>query len=379
MPLNPSGQISLGGNVAGQSVNLELGRSATAMINLNDTDLRSLFGIVSGMIRLSDGYGKSSGASDGYFEGTQTLSPTQGGEVSRYTFATNTASAPGVRLSPGAPKSSNNTAGVNTPAKSYFARGNTGTPNPYSGATAYDGGYQIDGIVFSSQTYFDSAATLVQPRFSICANANSETRGYFGGGAISPWPTNYPQIDGITFATDSQYDVAAGLIDYQNVSKQHVQSATRGYFSGAINSPSRVMPATMTRLAFDTEVYAEVGASLVQARLSSGGLHSSTRGYFLGGSYPPSAPAATTQIDGITFATETQYDAAASMTAGMTSPVSMIQGGYGIHSNASPTGISQSDKFTFSTETIENIGAAAGGIAYAGLTARFSGTQNSSF
>jgi hypothetical protein len=57
----------------------------------------------------------------------------------------------------------------------------------------------------------------------------------------------------------------------------------------------------------------------------------------------------------------------------------MIQGGYGIHSNASPTGISQSDKFTFSTETIENIGAAAGGIAYAGLTARFSGTQNSSF
>ena len=377
MPLNPSGQISLGGNVAGQSVNLELQRSATAQINLNDTDLRSLFGIVSGQISLSNGYGKSSGASDGYFLGTQTLSPTQGGEVSRYTFATNTASAPGVRLSPGAPKSNSDAAGVNTPAKAYFARGNQGTPTVY-GAQAYNGGSQIDGIVFSSQTYFDSAAELVQPRFTINVNANSETRGYFGGGFVNPSVAYIQQVDGITFTTDSQYDVAAGLPDESNTSRTSVQSATRGYFAGAISSPSRIQPTGIARLAFDTEAIAYTGATLVQPRLGGGGLHSTARGYFLGGSYPPSAPALTTQIDGIEFATETQYDAAASMTAAFPSPVSMIQGSYGINSNVTPTGITQSDKFIFSTETIENIGAAAGGIAYAGGIARTSGTQNNS-
>jgi hypothetical protein len=59
MPLNSSGPISIGGSTSGQSINLELGRSATATSSLNESALRSLAGVSSGAISLSNFYGKS--------------------------------------------------------------------------------------------------------------------------------------------------------------------------------------------------------------------------------------------------------------------------------------------------------------------------------
>lgn len=61
MALNSSGPISLGGSTAGQSINLELGKSATAQVSLNDTDVRTLAGVPSGTIIMpTNFYGKSS-------------------------------------------------------------------------------------------------------------------------------------------------------------------------------------------------------------------------------------------------------------------------------------------------------------------------------
>lgn len=65
MALNNSGKISLAGSTAGESIALELSKSATAMISMNDADVRALAGISTGMIQLDDFYGKSSGL--GYF------------------------------------------------------------------------------------------------------------------------------------------------------------------------------------------------------------------------------------------------------------------------------------------------------------------------
>jgi len=59
MPLNTTGPISLAGTTTGQSIALELGRSGTAQISLNDTDVRNLLGVASGAISMSSAYGKS--------------------------------------------------------------------------------------------------------------------------------------------------------------------------------------------------------------------------------------------------------------------------------------------------------------------------------
>lgn len=60
MTLNASGAISLAGTTAGQSIELELGGNGTTTISLNDANVRSLLGVASGAISLSNAYGKSS-------------------------------------------------------------------------------------------------------------------------------------------------------------------------------------------------------------------------------------------------------------------------------------------------------------------------------
>ena len=59
MTLASSGIISIGGSTTDRSINLELGRSATATSNLNETSLRDLADVSSGAISLDDCYGKS--------------------------------------------------------------------------------------------------------------------------------------------------------------------------------------------------------------------------------------------------------------------------------------------------------------------------------
>jgi hypothetical protein len=62
MTLNASGPISFGGATVGQSINLELGVSATALASINSTAFRTLAGVPSGAITLSNFYGKSAGS-----------------------------------------------------------------------------------------------------------------------------------------------------------------------------------------------------------------------------------------------------------------------------------------------------------------------------
>ena len=59
MALESSGTMSIGGSTSGRSINLELGRSATATSSLNETDLRDLAEVSSGAISISNFYGKS--------------------------------------------------------------------------------------------------------------------------------------------------------------------------------------------------------------------------------------------------------------------------------------------------------------------------------
>lgn len=60
MALASSGTLSIGGSTSGRSINLELGRSATATSSLGESALRTLAGVPSGAISISDFYGASS-------------------------------------------------------------------------------------------------------------------------------------------------------------------------------------------------------------------------------------------------------------------------------------------------------------------------------
>jgi hypothetical protein len=59
MALASSGTLSIGGSTANRSINLELGRSATATSSLGESALRTLAGVSSGAISISDFYGAS--------------------------------------------------------------------------------------------------------------------------------------------------------------------------------------------------------------------------------------------------------------------------------------------------------------------------------
>ena len=59
MALAGSGTMSIGGSTATRSINLELSRSATATSSMGETALRTLAGVSSGAISMSNFYGKS--------------------------------------------------------------------------------------------------------------------------------------------------------------------------------------------------------------------------------------------------------------------------------------------------------------------------------
>lgn len=63
MTLASSGTMSIGGTTTDRSINLELGRSATATSSLGETDLRTLAGVASGAISMDDFYGASASQS----------------------------------------------------------------------------------------------------------------------------------------------------------------------------------------------------------------------------------------------------------------------------------------------------------------------------
>lgn len=60
MTLASSGTMSIGGTATDRSINVELGRSATATSSMGETDLRTLAGVSSGAISMSNFYGASS-------------------------------------------------------------------------------------------------------------------------------------------------------------------------------------------------------------------------------------------------------------------------------------------------------------------------------
>lgn len=166
MTLNSSGPISLGGSTTGQSINLELGFSATALASINSTSFRTLAGVASGQISLSNFYGKSNAT---------------------YWFATF------------------------TPSSMTFLAGHAVNPsngniilvlNTYSGTNKYSTVYKISpsGSVTSNNSVYSSAGSFMQgqagasgpasgPSFALDASCNVYGTNYLTPG-LNKYITN---------------------------------------------------------------------------------------------------------------------------------------------------------------------------------------------
>jgi hypothetical protein len=293
MPLNASGPLSLGGATAGESVNLELGKSATALISMNDSDLRTLFGVASGQISINQGYGKSSFSSNatrGFFAGGSNT-PLAGSRntMSKLTFSNEAWSSIGAVLA----VARSGLTGVNSTTRGYYGGGDVST--------------EIDGIEFSNETAINPAATLAQSRNP--EGTQSTTRGYFVGGSV-PFPTNQTnEIDGIEFSNETAINPAAALTQARSAFAS-VNSSTRGYFGGGSRPGPPFVSNEISGLIFSNETATSPAATLVVARLNLTGVNSTTRGYFCGGT-----PGTRTEIDGIEFSNETAINPAAALAA----------------------------------------------------------------
>ena len=199
--------------------------------------------------------------------------------------------------------------GINSTTKGYVGGGIGITPEgngyPVGGANA------IQGFLFSNETTAITSATLAQRRFQM-SGVMSVSRGYFGGGNMGPaFPVrNLDQIDGIQFSNETAINPAAALVQAR-ISMGGVNSTTKGYFlSGNISGVGRTNQ--IDGIQYSNEAAIDPAAVLTQTRDGGGSNNSSSRGYY-GGGGAPTVPLITNQIDGIQFSNEAAIDPAASL------------------------------------------------------------------
>lgn len=249
-------------------------------------------------------------------------------------------------------------------------------PPPIVGVGYIAGGFypteyaSIDALDFATQTLALSAATLAVARDS-GSSFNSSTKGYAFGGTTNTGSAQTPTgaVGGVIFSTGTAFT----LSDFPTGHKGHagVNSTTAGYSGGGISSG---FPGPTTndirRLLFSTDVASDIVANLATSRHNLVGWCSTTRGYFAQGSDLNNTKLS--EIDGITYASETAYNPAATVSNFVlfTTPTSVNSSTAGYISG----GTSTVGKFIFQTESYGNASVSISSRTYlAGVNSTTSG------
>jgi len=274
MALNSSGPISFGGATAGQSINLELGVSATALASINSTAFRTLAGVPSGAISLNNFYGKSNLIPRGIFAGGYAPAT----NVIQYTaFATtgNTTDFGDLAVN------TRNGGSGSSSTRAIFSQGYTTTTTSV-----------ISYVTFATTgnaTFFGNASNSRES----CGGFSSSTRTVIGGG--------YQQIallQYITTATTGNTTTFGDLYQGRSVGQSGASNGTRGMFAGGFQNVN-----TQGSDVIDYVTIATTGNATLFGNLRTGvtdamgGLASSTRAVW-GGFY-----AGNPQIQYVTMAT----------------------------------------------------------------------------
>lgn len=375
MPLNSSGVISLGGTTVGQSVNLELGRASNAPINMNESEVRLLFGVPTGQIRMSDGYGKSIGASciiascvslaDGGVTPNIIAIPAQ---VAKYSFATDTLQFTGFSTNPGP--------GAFVTVSSGLA-GYSSTRQPGPTALSVPVGKKFNFATCVTNYYSPGrgadSPTIKQGSLFESNGTHSPTRGYYGGGINSPNTTI--AIDGIIFSTDTLFNPSVNLVQSRNGARGLTACLqSRGYYAGGNNTnPPSNKFTQIDSISFTTQTVSDTAASLPwgKSRQAAAAYHCANKGYLMYGNGGPgftapwSEQCAPIRVDMINYSTEALSNPVTS--PGFETSFSGYSASKGIAStgqNANPgppaagAWCAVTRSFGFATETFANLGIA---------------------
>jgi hypothetical protein len=244
MTILGSGIISLGGSTVGRSVNIELGRSATASINMNESVVRTLAGAATGAISFSNFYNKSAFSTITYnftstvesWTGTNTtLSANLGQMVLNSTandpFITspvlsfNGGSAPIIRIS------ILRTGGTGWDGSLFYTTGGHGVSEAYKALMpqpAFDGvNYQLIEMNMSN---------LFAGGNDWSTNTITRIRMDFGATAADDFRIDFIQIDtGTTYAPGFYEYTAAG---YHNDNANFVDAGTAVGAATTVSEPS---------------------------------------------------------------------------------------------------------------------------------------------
>lgn len=338
MALPESGAISLG------EVNTELGLSATAQISLNDTDVRTLFGVASGAISLSNGYGKSAASSaKGFFAGGRFAPATRTTEIDGVDFATETNDHPSMTLSyseDGYGASSSTTKGytfsVAVPTNTItFATETRGVAG--SGGFAYHRGsadsstkgyiglstinlFNYAAMPYATETIEILAATQVYTStrggLAHATCGQSPVKGYYFGGAGRPGmtgelsPVRNDEISAILFSNETATGLAAKL-PVATGANMATSSLTKSYVHGGYDGLVNVQANRISGHTFSTDTHAIVVASTPQGRGFGASAQSPEMGYYGGGTTNPTGNL--NNYRKIDFTTETSSTPAATL------------------------------------------------------------------
>ena len=337
MPL-PSAPASISLN----QVNVELGLSGTATISLNDAAVRTLFGVPSGQISMSQGYGKANfwknSLTKGFFAGGQSpAAPTLSATADRTTYSTEaTAAVPGANLS----QARQAFTGAGDATKGFFAGGNVpGAGSVIANRTTYS----------TEATAAVAGANLSQARPA--RGAGNSTKGFFMGGFTFPSFGAVATADRTTYSTEATAAVPGANLPTGRYNHGCAGNNDKGFYAGGFTT-ARV--ATTDRTTWSTEASAAVpGANLSQARAQIAGAGDATKGFFYGGFVQPTAPIATTRTDRTTYSTE----ATAAVPGANLSQARYDMGAAGsdqkcfISGGATAPLVTTADRTTYSTET----------------------------
>lgn len=288
MALQSSGSISLG------QVNTELGRSATATISLGESAVRTLAGIASGTISLSNLYGKSNIAPTASFKGYWAggdLSSGQTAVIDGIQFSNDSTFNPSISMGDGGRR---NSGATHASTRGYSMGHTSGTAN------------SIDGITFSSETAYNPSASLSPAVWS--GTVNSYTVAYGGSS------TGSNQVAAFTFATETAYTPSSTFAQYTEFGGLSNNSSGKGYFVGGESGTKTVTYYNTFRgILFSNDTAFSVSATLAEYAISKITNATSQKHNSYGLIFGGNGGTGVSSIDGMDLSNETSYNPSATL------------------------------------------------------------------